>query len=48
MSYWHERWTNGDGSVSNLRIDSSRRARRAYARAVDAPELSSDLEFEPR
>jgi hypothetical protein len=45
MSYWHERWTNGDGSVSNLRIDSSRRA---YARAVDAPRFTSDLVFEPR
>ena len=48
LSYWHERWRNGDGSVSNLRIDSSRRARRAYRRAVDSPRLTSEPVFEPR
>jgi hypothetical protein len=34
LSYWHERWRNGDGSVSDLHVDSSSRARRAYRRAV--------------
>ena len=48
LSYWHERWRNGDGSVSNLRIDSSRRARRAYRRAVDGPRFTSEARFEPR
>jgi len=48
LSYWHERWRNGDGSVSNLRIDSSRRARRAYRSAVGAPAFTSEARFEPR
>lgn len=48
LSYWHERWRNGDGSVSDLRIDSSQRAQRAYRRAVDAPAFSSEAAFEQR
>jgi hypothetical protein len=48
LSCWHERWRNGDGSVSNLRIDSSRRARRAYAGAVDAPPFTTQAVFERR
>ena len=48
LSYWHERWRNGDGSVSDLRIDSSHRARRSYRRAVDTPAFTSDAVFSPR
>jgi Glycosyl hydrolase family 26 len=48
LSYWHERWRNGDGSVSNLRIDSSRHTRSAYRRGVDSRRFSSEALFEPR
>jgi glycosyl hydrolase family 26 len=34
LSYWHERWRNGDGSVSDLHVDSSSRSHRAYRHAV--------------
>jgi hypothetical protein len=34
LSYWHETWRNPDGSLSAFRIDSSRRAERAYSRGV--------------
>jgi hypothetical protein len=34
LSYWHERWRNGDGSVSDLHVDSSSRSRRAYRHGV--------------
>ena len=33
-SYWHEDWPEADGSVTDLRIDSSRGAARAYRRGV--------------
>lgn len=33
-SYWHEDWREADGSLTNLRIDSSAAARRAYRRGV--------------
>jgi hypothetical protein len=33
-SYWHEDWRENDGSRTNLRIDSSPAARRAYRRGV--------------
>ncbi len=37
ISYWHERWRNDDGSVSNLRIDSSLAAKAAYQQGVADP-----------
>lgn len=33
-SYWHEDWPETDGTVTDLRIDSSRGASRAYRRGV--------------
>jgi hypothetical protein len=34
LSYWHERWRNGNGSTSDLHVDSSPQAKRAYRRGV--------------
>ena len=34
LSYWHERWRNAGGAVSDLHVDSSSRAKRAYRRGV--------------
>lgn len=34
VSYWHEKWTNWSGRVSNLRIDSSQSALDAYRAAI--------------
>lgn len=48
LSYWHERWQNGDGSVSDLHIDSSKRVRHAYRDALGGSEFSSTPEFEAR
>lgn len=48
LSYWHEAWTNGDGSHSNLRIDSSPTVRRAYRRALAGSRFSSRAAFVPR
>jgi hypothetical protein len=48
LAYWHERWPNGDGSVSDLHIDSSPAVRSAYRDAVAGEELSSVAEFDER
>jgi hypothetical protein len=48
LSYWHERWRNGDGTTSDLHIDSSRRSRRAYRHAIDDPVFTSTPQFVPR
>lgn len=45
LAYWHEAWINGDGSQSDLHIDSSRKVRRAYRQALGGPEFSSDPVF---
>jgi hypothetical protein len=37
LSYWHERWRNGDGSISNLHIDSDKKTLKAYRRGVAKP-----------
>jgi hypothetical protein len=37
VSYWHEDWREADGSVTDLRIDSSRAALQAYRRGVASP-----------
>jgi hypothetical protein len=34
VSYWASRWRNGDGSVSDMRLDSSEATQRAYRRAI--------------
>lgn len=36
-AYWHEDWRNGDGTRSDLRIDSSPAVRRAYRRGIAGP-----------
>ena len=41
--YWHERWQNADGSYSNLRVNSSVEALRAYRQGVANPDWLGDL-----
>jgi len=41
--YWHERWQNADGSYSNLRVNSSVEALRAYREGVANPDWLGDL-----
>ena len=48
ISYWNETWRNGDGSISALRIDSSRDAERAYRQAVAGPGFASRAQFVSR
>jgi hypothetical protein len=45
VSWWHERWENRSGKISNLRIDSSPGALAAYRAAVGDPFFSSALRF---
>jgi hypothetical protein len=35
--YWHERWENKDGSFSNLRVNSSPEALKAYRNGIASP-----------
>ena len=35
ISYWHENWENRDGSISNLRLDSSAESLAAYQNGID-------------
>ncbi len=37
ISYWHEKWENDDGIISNLRLDSSQAALNAYKQAIKDP-----------
>ncbi len=37
ISWWHERWENGDGSFSDLRINSSAPALEEYRKQVKSP-----------
>jgi hypothetical protein len=48
LSYWNERWRNGNGSVSNLHIDSSRRSLRAYRHGIGRPVFTSRARFVER
>lgn len=48
VAWWDEAWRNGDGSLSDLHIDSSRRSLRAYRRAVRSPKLTGRARFESR
>ncbi len=41
VAWWHERWTNDDGSVSDLRIDSSPALLDAYRASVADPRYVS-------
>ena len=34
---WHERWENGDGTFSNLRVNSSRSALKGYREGIASP-----------
>ena len=47
LSWWHEQWRNGDGSISDLQIDSSRRSLRAYRRGVARDAFVSEPVFGP-
>ena len=45
--FWHERWENGDGSYSNLRVNSSPEALAAYRKGVAAPYWIDRPQFAP-
>jgi beta-mannanase len=34
ISYWHESWTNEDGTISSLRVDSSEESKQAYQEGI--------------
>jgi Glycosyl hydrolase family 26 len=48
LSYWHESWQNGNGSISDLHIDSSHRSLRAYRRGIGRSVFTSRARFVPR
>jgi len=48
LSIWHESWRNGDGTVSNLHIDTSSRSLRAYRRGVHHPRFTGRARFVAR
>jgi hypothetical protein len=48
LSYWNEGWQNRNGSFSNLRIDSSRRALRAYRHGIGRKVFTARTRFVPR
>jgi hypothetical protein len=48
LSYWHEQWENPGGVVSDLHVDSSRPALRAYRRAVARDAFVSKPSFTAR
>ncbi len=48
LSYWHEEWRNGDGSLSDLRIDSSPESLRAYRRGAARRAFTSAPAFVAR
>jgi hypothetical protein len=43
--WWHERWTNEDDRVSDVRIDSDSASTAAYRRAVASPQLVDRPEY---
>jgi len=45
--YWHERWENKDGSYSNLRVNSSPEALKAYRTGVASPYWIDRPQYEP-
>jgi len=42
MSYWHEGWENEDGTISNMRLDSSPEALAAYREEIASPFFMSE------
>lgn len=48
LSYWNESYRNDDGSLADLRIDNSRRVRRAYRRAISSPRFTGRPRFVAR
>lgn len=48
LSYWNEQWQNGDGSISDLHIDSSHRSLRAYRHGIARPVFTPRPRFVPR
>jgi len=46
--YWHERWENEDGSYSNLRVNSSPEALKAYRTGIASPRWLGRPQFERR
>ena len=45
ISYWHSRWDNEDGTVSNMRLDSSPDALKTYKEAISDKYFQSKLIF---
>jgi len=45
--YWHERWENKDGSYSNLRVNSSPEALKAYQTGVATPYWIAHPQYGP-
>jgi hypothetical protein len=45
ISYWASRWKNGNGSVSDMRLDSSDATQRAYRRAIARSYFTSSPRF---
>jgi hypothetical protein len=45
--YWHERWQNGEGYYSNLRVNSSVESLQAYREGVANPDWLPDLLLRP-
>ncbi len=46
--FWHERWENGNGTISNLRVNSSPAALEAYRKGIAAPCWIGQPKFAPR
>lgn len=45
--FWHERWQNGDETYSDLRVDSSPTALKAYREGVAAPQWLDSVKLVP-
>ena len=45
LSYWHERFRNADGTVSNLHVNSDKKTLKGYRRAIANPIFTSDAVF---
>lgn len=45
--FWHERWQNGDETFSDLRVDSSPAALKAYREGVSAPQWLDAVKLAP-
>jgi beta-mannanase len=46
--YWHERWQNLDQSYSNLRVNSSVEALKAFREGISSPNWIGDLSLRPK